>query len=303
MAEKKDEKPKKKETTAEAAYRRAAYHADRIGRDLKRKFIDTPRPDSLEEELRQRADSEALEGGETTGPREIEGGPLGADLGPAEMDAGEDRGGWAVMARNINRATDERNKGRGIYPKPEDGGPASDPMILPMDDGAPLPTEDMAGSQTRGDPSMSKGSMAPGKTSLSDMARESAARHSKRLGGSDGMTPPPEITEAMSKYALGEDKVEPNKDMKLPGGKTAPPRTPLPPETEPAAEPETFHAEGDPYSYILNPDNSVTIAEGPTGKGLTLRSGKFYDAIMGQIEQLRSEGEAPGPGDRETYRE
>lgn len=49
------------------------------------------------------------------------------------------------------------------------------------------------------------------------------------------------------------------------------------------AKPGTYGAKGDPYAYTVNDDGSITLTEGPTGKGVTLRKGTAFDAIMKQI--------------------
>lgn len=51
----------------------------------------------------------------------------------------------------------------------------------------------------------------------------------------------------------------------------------------PSAKPGTYGAEGDPYQYRVNADGSVTLVDGPTGKGMTLKNGAAFSAIMGQI--------------------
>lgn len=72
----------------------------------------------------------------------------------------------------------------------------------------------------------------------------------------------------------------------------APPVAPPAPEQKMAgpdgkpggpAKPGTYKADGDPYTYKLNHDGSVTIQDGPTGSGSTLASGRAYDAIVSQM--------------------
>ena len=50
-----------------------------------------------------------------------------------------------------------------------------------------------------------------------------------------------------------------------------------------SAPPGTYKAKGDPYTYEVHDDGTVTIADGPSGKGMTLKSGTAHSAIMGQI--------------------
>lgn len=47
---------------------------------------------------------------------------------------------------------------------------------------------------------------------------------------------------------------------------------------------KTYEAEGDPYKYEELPDGSITITEGPTGKGVTLTHGVAFQAIKDQIK-------------------
>ena len=44
-----------------------------------------------------------------------------------------------------------------------------------------------------------------------------------------------------------------------------------------------YSADGDPYLYRVEPDGSVTILGGPTGKGMNLTKGAPFDAIKSQI--------------------
>jgi hypothetical protein len=73
-------------------------------------------------------------------------------------------------------------------------------------------------------------------------------------------------------------------------------------ETAPAApaapKPGTYTADGDPYTYKVDGDGSVTIMEGPTGSGQKLTKGAAYDAIVGQIRsgQLKGDSKPPMPG-------
>lgn len=48
--------------------------------------------------------------------------------------------------------------------------------------------------------------------------------------------------------------------------------------------PGVFGTKGDPYTYQMNEDGSITILAGPTGVGTKLDKGVAYDAIKGQIE-------------------
>lgn len=55
------------------------------------------------------------------------------------------------------------------------------------------------------------------------------------------------------------------------------------PPTPAGMEPGNYTAEGDPYTYRVEEDGSITITSGPTGKGAKLTSGAAFDAIRGQI--------------------
>lgn len=64
---------------------------------------------------------------------------------------------------------------------------------------------------------------------------------------------------------------------------SAEPSGPMPGDGGPAAQPGTYGAEGDPYQYRVNADGSVTIVDGPTGKGHTIREGNALKAILAQV--------------------
>lgn len=67
-----------------------------------------------------------------------------------------------------------------------------------------------------------------------------------------------------------------------------------------------YGAKGDPYTYMVEDDGSITIMEGPSGVGSKLSSGVAYNAIKGQIEAgilNRAGGSVeagPSPGDMDA---
>lgn len=75
--------------------------------------------------------------------------------------------------------------------------------------------------------------------------------------------------------------------------------TPKPPpameEETPAPTPQptaVYEAEGDPYKYQLNPDQSVTLIQNGA-PGETLKEGPAYTAIMAQIKSGQLKGGPP----------
>ncbi len=66
------------------------------------------------------------------------------------------------------------------------------------------------------------------------------------------------------------------------------------------ADPGEYGAEGDPYTYRVEPDGAVTIVSGPTGEGVRLDSGHAFDVILAQIKsgQLSRKSDAAPPAEK-----